>query len=84
MSKQETLLKTLQSGASLTAAQIRSRFGVKNPAGAVKNLRDQGYCVYANSATVSGKEVVKYRIGTPTKRMVAIASRMFGASVFSA
>jgi hypothetical protein len=46
-------------------------------------LREQGYCVYSNPAVVNGSEVVKYRIGRPTRAMVAIANRYAGSSVFT-
>ena len=83
MSKQDLLLKHLQNGKTFTAKQIAASFGIAHPASAIRNLREQGYCVYANPAVVSGQEVVKYRIGTPTRKMVTIANRVAGASVFT-
>jgi predicted transcriptional regulator len=84
MSKQAKLLSHLQSGAELTARQITGSFGLKNPREAVRQLRLKGYCVYSNQAKLSdGREVVKYRIGTPTKRMVAVANAILGSSIFT-
>ena len=83
MSKQETLLKHLQAGKSFTAKQISASFGIAHPASAIRNLREQGYCVYANEAVVAGSKVAKYRIGTPTRSMVALANRVAGAAVFT-
>jgi hypothetical protein len=41
-------------------------------------------CIYSNKATLhDGTETVKYRIGKPSKRMVAIANRVMGATVFT-
>ena len=83
MSKQDLLLKHLSAGKAFTAKQIKASFGIAHPASTIRNLRDQGHCVYSNPAVVNGAEVVKYRIGRPTRAMVAIASRVAGSSVFT-
>lgn len=82
-SKQARLLTQLQAGAELTSRQISVMTGLKNPHSAIKTLREQGHCIYGNVATVSGTSVKKYRIGKPTKKMVSIANRIFGASAFT-
>ena len=85
MSKQAKLLSSLQSGSELTARQITATFGLKNPHEAVRQLRQKGHCVYANPAKMSdGRDVVKYRIGTPSKRMVALANLFAGGGIFTA
>lgn len=85
MSKQAKLLSSLQSGSELTARQITATFGLKNPHEAVRQLRQKGYCVYANPAKMSdGRDVVKYRIGTPSKRMVSLANLIAGGGIFTA
>ena len=61
MSKQELLLTHLNKGKTFTAKQIKSSFGIAHPASTIRNLREQGYCVYSNPAVVNGAEVVKYR-----------------------
>ena len=79
--KLETFLKT---GASVTPKQITSRFGLKNPHAAIAELRQSGVCVYSNVATMSdGTKATKYRIGTPSKAMVAAAARLAGAELFA-
>jgi len=83
MSKQDLLLKHLTAGKVFTAKQIKASFGIAHPASTIRNLREQGYCVYANPAIVNGTEVVKYRIGKPTRAMVALAAAVRGASVFN-
>ena len=83
MSKQDLLLKHLNAGKAFTAKQISASFGIAHPASTIRNLREQGYCVYSNPAVVGGAEVVKYRIGKPTRSMVALAARIGGASAFS-
>ena len=83
MTKQQTLLKNLKDGKEFTAKQIKASFGLANPAATIRTLREQGYCIYSNAATVSGNDVVKYRIGTPTRKMVALANAVGGANVFT-
>jgi predicted transcriptional regulator len=84
MSKQAKLLNYLSTGAEVTARQISGSFGLKNPHGAIHELRNQGHCIYSNKAKLAdGSETVKYRIGRPTKRMVAIANRIAGAQLFT-
>jgi len=84
MSKQAKLLNYLSTGAEVTARQISGSFGLKNPHGAIHELRNQGHCIYSNKAKLAdGSETVKYRIGRPTKRMIAIANRIAGAQLFT-
>lgn len=75
MSMTQKLVKAFQSGQTLTEQSITQRFGLRNPREAVRQLRTQGYCIYTNK---SG-----YRLGTPTKRMVAIANAVAGATIFA-
>lgn len=84
MNKQAKLLASFQQGNSYTAKQINAKFGLKDAAASVRNLREQGHCIYANSVTLhDGTESTKYRLGTPSRRMIAAAARIFGARVFS-
>ncbi len=84
MSKHAKLLNHLQNGHEVTAKQITGTFGIKNAGRAVHYLREQGNCVYANKVTLSdGTEGTKYRIGKPSKRMVALANQVFGAQMFT-
>jgi predicted transcriptional regulator len=85
MSKQNTLLSNLKAGREFTAKQIKGSFGIAHPASAIRNLREQGYCVYSNAAKLSdGTKTTKYRLGTPSKRMVRLANSILGASAFTA
>jgi predicted transcriptional regulator len=84
MSKHAKLLNHLQNGHEVTAKQIEGTFGIKSPSRAIQYLREQGNCVYANKVTLSdGTEGTKYRIGKPSKRMVALANQVFGATMFT-
>lgn len=81
MTRQDKLLEALKKGETLTAKQISNRFKIAHPGSAVRNLRSKGYAVYSNTTTNSkGIEKVKYRIGTPSREMVAAAYR---AGVFA-
>jgi hypothetical protein len=83
MSKQNKLLAAFQKGNEFTARQIATSFGLKDPYSAIRNLREAGHCVYGNTTTMSnGETSTKFRLGTPSRRMVAIASRLVGSRVF--
>ena len=69
------LVNALTSGSELTAKQITSRFGIANPTAAITGLRSEGYAVYHNMSNGVGR----YRIGKPTRRMVAAGYASLGA-----
>ena len=84
MSKHSKLLSHLQAGNEVTAKQIEGYFGLKSPSRAVNYLREQGHCIYSNKSTLSdGTATTKYRIGRPSKRMVAVANAILGAQAFT-
>jgi hypothetical protein len=57
---------------TLTVAKMQSAFGVSNPSATINDLRNDGHAIYMNSRyNTSGEKVFFYRLGTPTKRMVA-------------
>lgn len=75
------LLNALRTGEELTARQIESRFSVASARGLVHALRSQGYAIYLNRRMNSkGTVMQKYRLGTPTRTMVAAAFATMGAS----
>ena len=63
----------LENGAELTAKQISARYGVKNVRAVISRLNSEGYSIYLNKRVSSydGKSYMKYRIGTPTRSVVA-------------
>ena len=70
------LLNALQNGQSLTEGQIKVRFGLKNPRATVSNIRLAGYAVYANQhKDTKGRVTTKYRIGRPSRAIVAAGYR---------
>ena len=57
---------------TLTAQKMQSVFGVANPSATINELRNDGHAIYLNTRINSnGEKVSFYRLGTPTKRMVA-------------
>lgn len=57
---------------TLTAQKMQSTWGVANPSALINDLRNEGHAIYLNSRVNSnGEKVFFYRLGTPTKRMVA-------------
>jgi hypothetical protein len=84
MSKSALLVKNLQAGKEFTAKQIGASFGFVNPYRAVEALRQQGHCIYGNKRTLStGEQVIKFRMGSPSKKMVAITNAVLGSAAFT-
>ena len=83
MTKQELVLEALKAssnGKGLTAAQISARLGVGNPRAEISRLRFQGYAIYANRHTdTKGREKTFYRIGRPSREIVAAGYRLLAA-----
>ena len=74
--KTAKVIAALEDGAELTGKQINARFGVKNARALVSALRMQGYPVYGNQRTNgNGATSVKYRLGTPTRSVIAAGFR---------
>ena len=57
---------------TLTVNQARARFNVQKVAARINELREEGHAIYLNTRIKSdGEKVSFYRLGSPTKRMVA-------------
>jgi hypothetical protein len=76
-----TILKALKSGRQFTAGQLVGLTGATASGirGRISELRSEGYAIY-NNTTKNGKTA--YRLGTPSRAMVAAAFRNSGARVF--
>ena len=80
--KTNKVLTALQEGQELTAAQISARWGVGNPGSVVQALRFRGHSVYLNTHTdTKGRVTRKYRMGSPSKRVVAAGYRAIAEGV---
>jgi predicted transcriptional regulator len=69
---------------TLTSNKIQTMFDVKNVSATINELRSEGHSIYLNQRkTRNGDKVSYYRLGSPTKRVVAagiMALRKRGAS----
>ena len=84
MSQREAVLTALQEGEQLTAKQIAARYRIANPYEVVRVLRNDGYPIYLNETVNSkGDRKNKYRLGTPTRRMVSAGIRAINSGVDS-
>lgn len=69
---------------TLTAAQIRARFGITNVSARIEELRSEGYCIYTNKKTLDdGRRITYYKLGKPTKKMIAAAHAALGGQAFA-
>jgi len=75
----QKVLNFLRSGQLLSAKQASGLFGVTSLGKRVSELRANGYAIYTNTAK-NGTTV--YRLGTPSRAMIAAAYRSAGSSVF--
>ena len=75
MSVKEKVLNYLSKNSeynTLTPQRMQSLFGVANPSATISDLREEGHAIYLNTRINSnGEKVSFYRLGTPTKRVVA-------------
>lgn len=79
MSQNDRLVRYLSSGRSISAREARSRFGIRNLRARVNDLRTEGFCVYTNRG-----ERTTYRMGRPSRAIVAAAYQVAGSTIFSA
>ena len=72
---------------TLTAAKMQSVFGVSNPSATINDLRNDGHAIYLNTrVNANGEKISFYRLGTPSKRVVAAgiaALKSKGESAFA-
>jgi predicted ArsR family transcriptional regulator len=83
ITKEARVLDALQANnKGLTAAQIEARFGVGNARSTVSALRMKGYAIYANQNTdTKGRTKTFYRLGTPSRAVVAAGYRAMAAGL---
>lgn len=83
--QQTRLITAFSSGYDFTTGQIASRLNVSKSRARflITELREQGYAIYSNRKTLkSGTVANVYRLGTPSRKMVAEAFASKGASLF--
>jgi hypothetical protein len=72
---QDKVLAVLKTGVALTAKQIEARFGVGNARSTVSALRMKGFAIYCNESVDTKGVKNKYRLGAPTRAVVAAGYR---------
>jgi hypothetical protein len=77
MTQVEKLIEVFNSGRELTAKQIASQFNIASPSKVISVLRrEHGLPIYLNKRVdTKGRETNKYRLGTPTRSVVAAGYR---------
>lgn len=84
MNQKTRILSSLKSGKEFTAKEIGAYFNVKSPTKIISLLRRDGHAIYLNKKTdTKGRVTHQYRLGTPNRKMVAMAAAVAGASVFA-
>lgn len=78
----ERILKVLKSGRQYTPAQLAGLTGTSEDSirPRISELRSEGFAIYTNS-TKNGKTA--YRLGTPSRKMVAAAYALYGSEAFA-
>ena len=75
-SKTYKLFQALHQGQHVSASQAHKRFGIKNISAEVSRIRQSGFAVYGNKRVAgNGVHVTEYRLGTPSRRIVAAGYR---------
>jgi predicted ArsR family transcriptional regulator len=82
MTQSERILKVLKSGQAYTAGQLAGLVSTTKASirARVSELRSEGHAVYANTRSSDGKTF--YRLGTPSRAMVAAAYASMGSTAF--
>ena len=81
-SKTFKLQQALQAGQTVTASQAAKSFGIKNLSAEVSRVKQNGYVV--NKATrkaANGVQVTEYRIGQPTRALIAAGYAAIAAGI---
>ena len=76
------VLKVLESGSQFTSAQLAKAIGCKEESirARISELRSEGNAIYSNPSK-NGKPT--YRLGPPSRKMVAAAYRQMGSEAFT-
>jgi hypothetical protein len=67
LSKKQKVFNLLSKGENVTWKVLRKRFDLTSPTKMIDTLKSEGHCIYTND-TANG---VAYRMGTPSKEIIA-------------
>ena len=71
LTKKERVLNLLNKGKSVTWSTLRTRFDLTSPRAMIDTLRSEGHMIYINENTGTNGNNTSYRMGTPTKAIIA-------------
>ena len=71
LSKKQKVLNLLSKGQPVFWKTLRSRFDLVSPRAMIDTLRSEGHMIYINQNTGTNGNNTSYRVGTPTKAIVA-------------
>ena len=72
-------LNALLRGQSVTWKEAQTKFNLSKPRAVVDKIREEGHCVYINK----NKSGTYYRIGTPSKALIAAGFAALEPSVYA-
>lgn len=83
LTQRQKLRKAFFEGRELSAKQITAQFGIASPSKVVSQLRmDDGLSIYNNRhVDTKGRVVNKYRLGTPSRKVIAAGYRAMAAGL---
>jgi predicted transcriptional regulator len=83
MTQKDKLRSAFFQGRELSAKQITAQFGIASPSKIVSMLRmEDGLPIYNNRRVdTKGRVVHKYRLGTPSRKVIAAGYRALASSV---
>jgi len=83
MTQKSKLRQAFFNGAELTSKQIRSQFKIASPTKVVSMLRlEDGLPIYANKRVdTKGRETIKFRLGTPSRKVIAAGYRAMALGI---
>ena len=84
-SQKSRLLTAFRSGHDFTTRQIANRINVSESRARylVTELRQDGNAIYRNRKAISGENTNVYRLGTPSRDMVAFVAQCGGSALFA-
>ena len=72
-------LNALLRGQSVTWKEAQTKFNLSKPRAVVDKIREEGHCVYINKNAIC----TYYRIGTPSKAIIAAGFAALEPSVYA-
>lgn len=83
MNQKQRLLKAFREGKEFSSKQIATMFNIASPTKVVSDLRlKDGFAIYNNRhVDTKGRVVNKYRLGTPSRAVVAAGYRAIASGL---